>query len=77
MIYFKDRIQGHEVYEKCQKLEKRLNDITAKKGLIGRFIRFVCEDAFGTINQVREEIQARYDCKPISLQADKKAALDW
>jgi len=76
MIYFKDRIEGHQVYEKCHKLEKRLKDITANKGIIGRICRFSFEDAFGTINQVREEIQARYECKPTTLQVDKKTSLD-
>lgn len=77
LLYLRDRTEGHVLLEKCQKLEDRVNEITARKGLIGRLKRWFFEDSFGTINQVREEIGNRYESKNISLQVDKKTTIDW
>lgn len=53
LLYLKDRTEGHALLDKCEKLEERVNEITRKKGVIGRLRRWFFEDSFGTINQVR------------------------
>jgi len=91
-LYYQDRTQGNNLYEKCQTLANRLNDITAQKGFFGSLKRWLLEDSFGTIDQVidfnivfvfnlnkkvREEISSRYDSKQVTLQVEKNARLDW
>lgn len=56
LLYFRERNKGHILLDKCQELEDKMQDITAPKGLVGSLKRWLSEDSFGTIHQVRKSI---------------------
>lgn len=75
-MYFEDKNKGHFLLHKCAHLEARLIDIIDKKPIRDRFRRWVLEDSFGTLDQLREELDNRYKNKPISLKVEKNVVLD-
>lgn len=76
IICFEDKSKGHILLHKCAHLESKLIDIIEKKPMRDSFKRWLTEDSFGTLDQLREELDNRYKCKPIALKVEKGVVID-
>lgn len=76
-LYFEDKDKATVLLAKCKHLEQQLNDIVRPLSVFARLKRWWYNDSFGTLDQLREELDNRYQCKRIELNVEKKVTLDW
>jgi hypothetical protein len=73
---FEKEDDAHNILNKCRQLEARLLDLTSKKPFIENVKRWLFDDTLGSIDQIREDLQTRYDGKRLLIPVDKNATLD-
>lgn len=75
-LYFENKDQGALLLARCKNLEQRLNDIVCEKSTIPKIRRWLYDDTFGSLDQLREEIDNKYRCQRIPLPVEKNIVLD-
>jgi len=76
VLSFEDSNQANFLLAKCQNLEKALKEIIRQRSSFANFIHWLSEDSFGTLDQIREEMDETYVAKRVSLPVVGKSTLD-